>query len=53
VQTLRNLKWGVSSVFESAIKYGYIVSNLAREADLRPEEIREEKGSRQASDSSS
>jgi predicted DNA-binding transcriptional regulator AlpA len=24
VQTLKNLKWGLSSIFESAIKYGYI-----------------------------
>jgi integrase len=43
VQTLRNLKWGLSSIFESAIKYGYMMSNPAPGADLPPEEIREQK----------
>jgi site-specific recombinase XerC len=43
VQTLRNLKWGLSSIFECAIKYGYITSNPARGADLPPEGIKEQK----------
>ena len=43
VQTLKNLKWGLSSIFESAIKYGYITSNPASRADLPPEEIKEPK----------
>ncbi len=43
VQTLRNLKWGLSSIFQSAIKYGYMTFNPARGADLPPEEIREQK----------
>jgi integrase len=43
VQTLKNLKWGLSSIFESAIKYGYIKSNPASGADLPPEEIQEPK----------
>lgn len=41
VQTLKNLKWGLSSIFESAIKYGYISSNPAAGADLPPEEVKE------------
>jgi integrase/predicted DNA-binding transcriptional regulator AlpA len=41
VQTLKNLKWGLSSIFESAIKYGYISSNPAPGADLPPEEVKE------------
>lgn len=41
VQTLKNLKWGLSSIFECAIKYEYITSNPARGADLPPEEIKE------------
>ncbi len=43
VQTLKNLKWGLSSIFVAAIKYGYITSNPARDADLPPEEIKEQK----------
>jgi integrase len=43
VQTLKNLKWGLSSIFESAIKYGYITSNPASRADLPPEEVKEPK----------
>ena len=43
VQTLRNLKWGLSSIFRAAQKYGYMASNPARGADLPPEEIREQK----------
>ena len=41
VQTLKNLKWGLSSIFESAIKHGYITSNPAPRADLPPEEVKE------------
>jgi integrase len=40
--TLKNLKWGLSSVFSAAVKYGYIKSNPVRSADLPPEGIREE-----------
>jgi len=40
-QTLKNLKWGLSSIFESAIKYGYMSSNPASKADLPPGEVRE------------
>jgi integrase len=43
VQTLKNLKWGLSSIFRAAVKYGYMTSNPARGADLPPEEIREQK----------
>lgn len=43
VQTLKNLKWGLSSIFESAIKYGYIKSNPACRADLPPEGVKERK----------
>ena len=42
-QTLKNLKWGLSAIFEAAIKYGYITSNPARGTDLPPEEIKEQK----------
>ena len=41
-QTLKNLKWGLSSIFESAIKYGYISVNPASRADLPPEEVKED-----------
>lgn len=41
VQTLRNLKWGLSSIFRAAMKFGYMKSNPARGADLPPEEIKE------------
>jgi integrase/predicted DNA-binding transcriptional regulator AlpA len=40
--TLKNLKWGLSSIFTAAVKYGYIQSNPVRGADLPPEEIREQ-----------
>jgi integrase/predicted DNA-binding transcriptional regulator AlpA len=42
VQTLKNLKWGLSSIFESAIKFGYIKFNPARSSDLPPEEVKED-----------
>jgi integrase/predicted DNA-binding transcriptional regulator AlpA len=41
VQTLRNLKWGLSSIFECAIKHGYITSNPAAGADLPPDGVKE------------
>jgi hypothetical protein len=37
VQTLKNLKWGLSSIFVAAIKYGYMTLNPALGADLPPE----------------
>jgi integrase/predicted DNA-binding transcriptional regulator AlpA len=40
--TLKNLKWGLSSIFTAAIKYGYVQSNPVRGADLPPDEIREQ-----------
>ena len=40
--TLKNLKWGLSSVFSAAVKYEYIKSNPVRAAELPPEGIREE-----------
>ena len=40
--TLKNLKWGLSSVFEEAVKYKYLKSNPVRTADLPPEGIRED-----------
>jgi integrase len=40
--TLKNLKWGLSSVFSAAVKYGYVKSNPIRSAELPPEGIREE-----------
>ena len=43
LQTLKNMKWGLSSIFRAAQKYGYMTSNPARGADLPPEEIREQK----------
>lgn len=43
VQTLKNLKWGLSAIFEAAIKNGYITFNPARGTDLPPEEIKEQK----------
>jgi len=42
VQTLRNLKWGLSSIFESAIKHGYLTSNPAANADLPPDQVKED-----------
>jgi Phage integrase, N-terminal SAM-like domain len=53
VQTLRNLKWGLSSIFESAIKYGYITSNPAPAADLPRRKSGSRKNSRPAANSSS
>jgi site-specific recombinase XerC len=41
VQTLKNLKWGLSSIFESAIKHKYITVNPASGVDLPPEEVKE------------
>ncbi|HEY2040882.1 MAG TPA: tyrosine-type recombinase/integrase [Edaphobacter sp.] len=41
VQTLKNLKWGLSSIFRAAIKYGYMTSNPALGTDLPPDEIKE------------
>lgn len=43
VQTIKNLKWGLSSIFVAAIKYGYMSSNPATGTDLPPEPIRERK----------
>jgi integrase len=43
VQTLKNLKWGLSSIFAAAIKYGYISSNPAKEAELPSKQICERK----------
>jgi site-specific recombinase XerC len=43
LQTLKNLKWGLSSIFVAAAKYGYMTSNPARGADLPPDEIKEPK----------
>jgi hypothetical protein len=40
--TLKNLKWGLSSIFAAAVKFGYIKENPVRNADLPPKEIREE-----------
>jgi hypothetical protein len=39
---LKNLKWGLSSIFTAAVKYGYVQFNPVRGADLPPEEIREQ-----------
>lgn len=41
VQTLKNLKWGLSSIFVAAVKYGYMESNPAASADLPPMEVKE------------
>jgi len=43
VQTVKNLKWGLSSIFVAAMKYRYMSSNPARGTDLPPEGIRERK----------
>ena len=40
--TLKNLKWGLSSIFTAAVKYGYVQFNPVRGADLPPEQIREQ-----------
>lgn len=41
VQTVKNLKWGLSSIFELAVKYGYMESNPATDAELPPEPVKE------------
>ncbi len=38
--TLKNLKWGLSSVFEEAVKYHYLKTNPVPPADLPPEGIK-------------
>jgi integrase len=43
VQTIKNLKWGLSSIFVAAMKYGYMLSNPAQGTELPPEPIRERK----------
>jgi hypothetical protein len=40
--TLKNLKWGLSSVFEEAVKYRYLKTNPVPPADLPPEGIKED-----------
>jgi integrase len=40
--TLKNLKWGLSSIFAAAVKFGYIKENPVRNADLPPRDVREE-----------
>jgi integrase/predicted DNA-binding transcriptional regulator AlpA len=41
-QTLKNLKWGLSSIFESAIDFGYLSANPAPRVNLPPEEVKED-----------
>jgi integrase len=41
-QTLKNLKWGLSSIFESAINFGYLSVNPASRVQLPPEEVKED-----------
>lgn len=36
--TLKNIKWAISSVFTSAMRFGYCKSNPIRSVDLPPEE---------------
>lgn len=43
VQTIKNLKWGLSSIFAGAMKYGYMSSNPVKGTELPPEPIRERK----------
>lgn len=43
VQTLKNLKWGLSSIFVAAVKYGYMESNPAPVAELPPKGVKERK----------
>ncbi len=43
LQTLKNLKWGLSSIFVAAMKYGYMETNPAAVADLPAKEIKERK----------
>ena len=40
--TLKNLKWGLSSIFTAAVKYGYVQFNPVRGTDLPPEQIQEQ-----------
>jgi integrase len=40
--TLKNLKWGLSSIFAAAVKFSYIKENPVRNADLPPREVKEE-----------
>ncbi len=40
--TLKNHKWGLSAVFEEAVKYKYIKTNPVPPADLPPEGIKED-----------
>lgn len=40
--SLKNLKWGLSSVFASAVEHKYIKANPVREADLPPADIKGE-----------
>jgi integrase-like protein len=40
--TLKNMKWGLSAVFEEAVKYKYIKTNPFPPADLPPEGIKED-----------
>lgn len=42
VQTLKNLKWGLSAIFVAAIKFGYVVSNPVRSTELPPQQISEQ-----------
>jgi integrase len=43
VQTIKNLKWGLSSIFVAAMKYGYASSNPVKGTEVPPEPIRERK----------
>lgn len=36
VQTIKNLKWGLSSIFVAAIKYGYMPSNPVQGTEVPP-----------------
>jgi integrase len=40
-QALKNLKWGLNSIFESAINFGYISVNPAPRVNLPPKEVKE------------
>jgi len=40
-QTLKNLKWGLSSIFECAITFGYLSANPASRV-LLPSEVKED-----------
>jgi integrase len=43
VQTIKNLKWGLSSIFAGAMKYGYTSSNPVKGTEIPPELICERK----------